>query len=66
LYPRIGVDGSNEVGQIDDPRIQEAATQAWALMFEYMNVLNTTTGLHEQLNNDDATQEIAQLVEVSC
>jgi hypothetical protein len=31
LYPRIGVDGSNEVGQIDD-----------------------------------ATQEIAQLVEVSC
>ncbi|KAJ5272668.1 Mitochondrial intermediate peptidase [Penicillium angulare] len=32
-----------------DPRIQEAATQAYALMFEYMNVLNTTTGLHEQL-----------------
>ncbi|KAJ5383947.1 Peptidase M3A/M3B [Penicillium concentricum] len=42
-----------------DPRIQEAATQAWALMFEYMNVLNTTTGLHEQLNkalnNPDVT-----------
>lgn len=33
-----------------DPRIQEAATQAYALMFEYMNVLNTTTGLHEQLS----------------
>lgn len=32
-----------------DRRIQEAATQAYALMFEYMNVLNTTTGLHEQL-----------------
>ena len=42
-----------------DPRIQEAATQAYALMFEYMNVLNTTTGLHEQLdkamNNPDVT-----------
>ncbi|KAL1970090.1 hypothetical protein VTN77DRAFT_6495 [Rasamsonia byssochlamydoides] len=32
-----------------DPRIQEAATQAYALMYEYMNVLNTTTGLHDQL-----------------
>jgi intermediate peptidase len=32
-----------------DPKIQEAATQAYALMFEYMNVLNTTTGLHDQL-----------------
>lgn len=42
-----------------DRRIQEAATQAYALMFEYMNVLNTTTGLHEQLNkaisNPDVT-----------
>lgn len=32
-----------------DPRVQEAATQAYSLMFEYMNVLNTTTGLHDQL-----------------
>lgn len=32
-----------------DPRIQDAATQAFALMFEYMNVLNTTPGLNEQL-----------------
>jgi len=32
-----------------DRRIQTAATQAYALMFEYMNVLNTTTGLNEQL-----------------
>ncbi|KAJ5155155.1 Mitochondrial intermediate peptidase [Penicillium capsulatum] len=42
-----------------DRRIQEAATQAYALMFEYMNVLNTTTGLHEQLSkamsNPDVT-----------
>ncbi|RAH73337.1 mitochondrial intermediate peptidase [Aspergillus aculeatinus CBS 121060] len=32
-----------------DPQVQEAATQAYALMFEYMNVLNTTTGLNDQL-----------------
>jgi Zn-dependent oligopeptidases len=32
-----------------DRQVQEAATQAYALMFEYMNVLNTTTGLNEQL-----------------
>ena len=32
-----------------DPAVQEAATQAYALMFEYMNVLNTTAGLNEQL-----------------
>jgi intermediate peptidase len=41
------------------PRIQDAATQAYALMFEYMNVLNTTTGLHDQLkkaaSNPDVT-----------
>lgn len=33
-----------------DARIQAAATKAYAMMFEYMNVLNTTTGLDEQLN----------------
>ncbi|KAF5861774.1 Mitochondrial intermediate peptidase [Aspergillus alliaceus] len=42
-----------------DPRVQEAATQAYALMFEYMNVLNTTTGLNAQLkkaaSNPDVT-----------
>lgn len=42
-----------------DRRTQEAATQAYSLMFEYMNVLNTTTGLHEQLSkaisNPDVT-----------
>lgn len=32
-----------------DWRIQTAATKAHAMMFEYMNVLNTTTGLNEQL-----------------
>jgi mitochondrial intermediate peptidase len=32
-----------------DVRIQAAASQAHATMFEYMNILNTTTGLNEQL-----------------
>ncbi|KAJ5584338.1 Mitochondrial intermediate peptidase [Penicillium hispanicum] len=41
-----------------DPRIQEAATQAYALMFEYMNVLNTTTGLHEQLGKAFANPDV--------
>lgn len=41
-----------------DPKIQEAATQAYALMFEYMNVLNTTTGLHEQLGKAMANPEV--------
>lgn len=42
-----------------DPTVQEAATQAYALMFEYMNVLNTTTGLHDQLKTALANPEVA-------
>lgn len=38
--------------------IQEAATQAYALMFEYMNVLNTTTGLHDQLSKAMADPDV--------
>ncbi|KAJ5089812.1 Mitochondrial intermediate peptidase [Penicillium argentinense] len=41
-----------------DRKIQEAATQAYALMFEYMNVLNTTTGLHEQLGRALGNPEV--------
>ncbi|PYH44167.1 mitochondrial intermediate peptidase [Aspergillus saccharolyticus JOP 1030-1] len=41
-----------------DPRVQEAATQAYALMFEYMNVLNTTTGLNDQLKKAAANPEV--------
>jgi intermediate peptidase len=33
-----------------DPIMQAAATRAYATMFEYMNVLNTTQGLDTQLN----------------
>lgn len=32
-----------------DERIQAAASQAWALVYQYMNELNTTTGLCDQL-----------------
>ncbi|KAH8814933.1 mitochondrial intermediate peptidase-like protein [Xylogone sp. PMI_703] len=32
-----------------DPKIQAAATRAYSIMFEYMNILNTTTGLNSQL-----------------
>lgn len=42
-----------------DPSVQEAATQAYALMFEYMNVLNTTTGLHDQLKAALENPEVA-------
>lgn len=45
-------------GNHPDPRIQEAATQAYALMFEYMNILNTTTGLHDQLKKAAAMPEV--------
>lgn len=41
-----------------DPRIQEAATQAYALMFEYMNVLNTTTHLYDQLKKALSMPEV--------
>lgn len=43
----------------DDPAIQEAATQSYALMFEYMNVLNTTTGLNDQLKRAMADPSVA-------
>ncbi|KAH8704882.1 metallopeptidase Mip1 [Talaromyces proteolyticus] len=41
-----------------DQQIQEAATQAYALMFEYMNILNTTTGLYDQLKKAAANPEV--------
>ena len=40
-----------------DARIQAAASQAWSYVYQYMNQLNTTTGLSDQLgkalNNPD-------------
>ncbi|EMD00125.1 hypothetical protein BAUCODRAFT_63450 [Baudoinia panamericana UAMH 10762] len=41
-----------------DRRVQAAASQAYATMFEYMNVLNTTTGLNDQLKKASAVPEI--------
>ncbi|KAI9720603.1 MAG: hypothetical protein M1812_002783 [Candelaria pacifica] len=42
-----------------DRKIQKAASEAYALMFEYMNVLNTTTGLNDQLKVAAAIPEIS-------
>jgi intermediate peptidase len=41
-----------------DARIQAAASQAHGMMFEYMNVLNTMTGLNEQLAVAMANPEV--------
>ncbi|KAK8027368.1 Peptidase family M3 [Apiospora marii] len=41
-----------------DGRIQEAASQAWALVYQYMNQLNTTTGLSEQLGTALGNPEV--------
>ena len=40
-----------------DGRFQEAANQAYAMLFEYMNILNTTTGLNEKLRKAVASPE---------
>ena len=42
-----------------DPKFQEAANDAYAVLFEYMNVLNTTTGLNEKLQKAVASPEIS-------
>ncbi|KAK3720632.1 Mitochondrial intermediate peptidase [Vermiconidia calcicola] len=41
-----------------DPKIQAAAHQAYGMMFEYMNVLNTTTGLNDQLKKASRIPEV--------
>ena len=40
-----------------DTRYQEAATDSYAFLFDYMNVLNTTPGLKAQLNKAISTHE---------
>lgn len=40
-----------------DTRYQEAAIQAYAFLFDYMNVLNTTPGLNAQLRKAISTHE---------
>ena len=41
-----------------DPRVQAAANEAYGMMFEYMNVLNTTTGLNAQLKKANRIPEV--------
>jgi intermediate peptidase len=41
-----------------DSKIQAAATRVHSMMFEYMNVLNTTTGLDRQLNTAMQNPEV--------
>ena len=41
-----------------DQRMQAAATRAYLLMFEYMNVLNTTPGLNQQLKKALSMPEV--------
>ncbi|MCJ1338661.1 Mitochondrial intermediate peptidase [Bachmanniomyces sp. S44760] len=40
------------------PEFQNAGTRAYSIMFEYMNVLNTTTGLNEQLKKALSMPEV--------
>ena len=41
-----------------NPAIQDAAAQAFATMFEYMNVLNTMPGLNEKLKRAASMEEV--------
>ena len=41
-----------------DPSVQAAANEAYGTMFEYMNVLNTTTGLNSQLKKAMTIPEV--------
>ncbi|KAI9781894.1 MAG: Mitochondrial intermediate peptidase [Peltula sp. TS41687] len=43
-----------------DIEIRAAATSAYVMMFEYMNVLNTTTGLYDQLKKALEMPEVVQ------
>lgn len=42
-----------------DVRFQDAANEAYAMLFEYMNILNTTPGLNEKLQAAVARSEIS-------
>ncbi|KAI1774019.1 mitochondrial intermediate peptidase-like protein [Hypoxylon cercidicola] len=41
-----------------DEKTQAAASQAWSLVYQYMNQLNTTTGLSDQLGKALANPEV--------
>ncbi|KUI62504.1 Mitochondrial intermediate peptidase [Cytospora mali] len=41
-----------------DRQMQAAASEAWTIVYQYMNQLNTTTGLNEQLGKAMANPEV--------
>lgn len=41
-----------------DPKFQDAATQAYMMMFQYMNILNTTPALNHQLHEALSIPEV--------
>lgn len=41
-----------------DPSIQAAASEAWSIAYQYMNELNTTTGLNDQLGRAMDSPEV--------
>ncbi|KAG7124484.1 Mitochondrial intermediate peptidase like protein [Verticillium longisporum] len=41
-----------------DPRFQQAAAGAWSLVYQYMNQLNTMTGLSDQLTKALANKDV--------
>ncbi|OTB14445.1 hypothetical protein K445DRAFT_63024 [Daldinia sp. EC12] len=41
-----------------DEKVQEAASEAWSLVYQYMNQLNTATGLSDQLGKALANPEV--------
>lgn len=41
-----------------DPKTQRMATEAWDLVYQYMNELNTMTGLHDQLATAMANPDV--------
>ncbi|KAB5536525.1 mitochondrial intermediate peptidase [Coniochaeta sp. 2T2.1] len=43
-----------------DPRIQSAASEAWSIAYQYMNELNTTTGLNDQLGKAMDNPEVRE------
>ncbi|KAI1799875.1 Metalloprotease [Daldinia bambusicola] len=43
-----------------DEKIQAAASQAWSLVYQYMNQLNTATGLSDQLGKALANPEVME------
>ncbi|KAI5465879.1 hypothetical protein BGZ63DRAFT_347480 [Mariannaea sp. PMI_226] len=44
-----------------DARFQEAATAAWSMVYQYMNQLNTMTGLNDQLGTALAKPEVTKV-----